>query len=429
MQNEQNDRHGSIVLVITGVCGSIFFIYCGYLIAAMIGYVQEYSTDALTGAYVILSKPFDKYFNQFTPITMILGFIIFECIFFLMVIRKRIPQEENGNVLVNPEVIDVAEESFSQNTLENPNRIFDEMLRESDNSGSDMNETGYVSPDFVSKEDLQDFHMSATGNMQNKNSNDETMISADGAILIGLVDNNASVNIDSRNNAEHRHAKITALGAGGIVINAQSTQEYDRLAGLWGDIEKIYGDFGKFIDAVKDDPDVPQEKKDDLEYKVQKFGEAVQYLRSGIKKSTGLDVADYTVSVSSHPTTLTGAALTLLSLAAGIEQSVASLSQGYQAEAKTIVKSLENQVLMFLTPEKYANFAASSAVGTAAEGSITAAGSFNLNLLDNNARVTQNLGLHNCRPPEEVKSFVRRWQKNVISKHKEEFISKAKKTA
>lgn len=49
--------------------------------------------------------------------------------------------------------------------------------------------------------------------------------------------------------------------------------------------------------------------------------------------------------------------------------------------------------------------------------------------LDNNARVTQNLGLHNCRPPEEVKSFVRRWQKNVISKHKEEFISKAKKTA
>ena len=240
---------------------------------------------------------------------------------------------------------------------------------------------------LTAKEDLQDFHMSATGNMQNKNSNDETMISADGAILIGLVDNNASVNIDSRNNAEHRHAKITALGAGGIVINAQSTQEYDRLAGLWGDIEKIYGDFGKFIDAVKDDPDVPQEKKDDLEYKVQKFGEAVQYLRSGIKKSTGLDVADYTVSVSSHPTTLTGAALTLLSLAAGIEQSVASLSQGYQAEAKTIVKSLENQVLMFLTPEKYANFAASSAVGTAAEGSITAAGSFNLNLLDNNAKV------------------------------------------
>lgn len=155
MQNEQNDRHGSIVLVIAGVCGSIFFIYCGYLIAAMIDYVQEYSTDALTGAYVILSKPFDKYFNQFTPITMILGFIIFECIFFLMVIRKRRLQEDNGNVLVNPEVIDVAEKSFDKNIFDNSDRVFDEMLQESDNTEPELDRSGYVSPDFEAKIDLQ----------------------------------------------------------------------------------------------------------------------------------------------------------------------------------------------------------------------------------------------------------------------------------
>lgn len=155
MQNEQNDRHGSIVLVIAGVCGSIFFIYCGYLIAAMIDYVQEYSTDALTGAYVILSKPFDKYFNQFTPITMILGFIIFECIFFLMVIRKRRLQEDNGNVLVNPEVIDVAEKSFDKNIFDNSDRVFDEMLQESDNTEPEPDRSGYVSPDFEAKIDLQ----------------------------------------------------------------------------------------------------------------------------------------------------------------------------------------------------------------------------------------------------------------------------------
>ena len=155
MQNEQNDRHGSIVLVIAGVCGSIFFIYCGYLIAAMIDYVQEYSTDALTGAYVILSKPFDKYFNQFTPITMILGFIIFECIFFLMVIRKRRLQEDNGNVLVNPEVIDVAEKSFDKNIFDNSDRVFDEMLQESGNTEPELDRSGYVSPDFEAKIDLQ----------------------------------------------------------------------------------------------------------------------------------------------------------------------------------------------------------------------------------------------------------------------------------
>lgn len=155
MQNEQNDRHGSIVLLIAGVVGSIFFIYCGYLIAAMIGYVQEYSTDVLTGAYVILSNPFAKYFNQFTPITMILGFIIFECIFFIMVLRKKRTQEETGNVLVNPEVIDVAEKSFDKNILVNSDRVFDEMLQESDNE-PEMDRSGYVSPDFEEKIDLQD---------------------------------------------------------------------------------------------------------------------------------------------------------------------------------------------------------------------------------------------------------------------------------
>lgn len=49
--------------------------------------------------------------------------------------------------------------------------------------------------------------------------------------------------------------------------------------------------------------------------------------------------------------------------------------------------------------------------------------------LDNNAKVTQNLGAHNCRPPEDVKKFVRRWEKNIVARHKEEFTSKAKKTA
>lgn len=49
--------------------------------------------------------------------------------------------------------------------------------------------------------------------------------------------------------------------------------------------------------------------------------------------------------------------------------------------------------------------------------------------LDNDAKVTQNLGKHNCLPTEDVKKFVKRWQKNVISKHKDEFITKAKKSA
>ncbi len=49
--------------------------------------------------------------------------------------------------------------------------------------------------------------------------------------------------------------------------------------------------------------------------------------------------------------------------------------------------------------------------------------------LDNEAKVTQNLGKHNCQPTKEINEFVNRWKKNVISKHKKEFMIKAKKTA
>lgn len=42
--------------------------------------------------------------------------------------------------------------------------------------------------------------------------------------------------------------------------------------------------------------------------------------------------------------------------------------------------------------------------------------------LNNNAKVTQNLGKNNCYPPKEVKGFVKRWEKKVVEKNKQKFI-------
>lgn len=94
---------------------SILFIYLGYLIAAIIGYVQDNSIDVLTGAGMVLKKPFVKYFNQYTPITMILGFIAFEVIFFLIVMRSRKLKDNEEETLFDSEVIDLAEVSFEKN--------------------------------------------------------------------------------------------------------------------------------------------------------------------------------------------------------------------------------------------------------------------------------------------------------------------------
>ena len=45
--------------------------------------------------------------------------------------------------------------------------------------------------------------------------------------------------------------------------------------------------------------------------------------------------------------------------------------------------------------------------------------------LSNQAIVTMNLGKNNCQPPKEIKEFVDKWKKKVISKKKQEFIEAA----
>lgn len=159
MQDKQNDRCQNIILVIAGVCGSILFMYLGYIIAAVIGYVQDNSTDALTGVYMILKNPFSSYFNRYTPITMILGFIAFEGIFFLIVIRGR-KKDHEEELLVDPEVIDLAEKSFEKDKDNDRNVLTSDNMFEGVQSYSrderELNEALYISPEEAERTDLPD---------------------------------------------------------------------------------------------------------------------------------------------------------------------------------------------------------------------------------------------------------------------------------
>lgn len=158
MQNKQDDRHENIILIIAGVCGSILFIYLGYLIAAIIGYVQDNSIDVLTGAGMVLKKPFVKYFNQYTPITMILGFIAFEVIFFLIVMRSRKLKDNEEETLFDSEVIDLAEVSFEKNNDQNVLNSDDllEKLQERGSGESELNKSLYISPEEDDGIDLRE---------------------------------------------------------------------------------------------------------------------------------------------------------------------------------------------------------------------------------------------------------------------------------
>ena len=49
--------------------------------------------------------------------------------------------------------------------------------------------------------------------------------------------------------------------------------------------------------------------------------------------------------------------------------------------------------------------------------------------LSNSCKVTQNLGKCNCQPTDDVKAFVRKWERNVLKKNRDEFAEKASKKA
>jgi len=85
-----------ILLTTIGIVGSLFFIALGYWIAAAIGIMQTDGISFIQAFNKVLDNPFTGYFNNYTPIVMILGFIIFEFIFFIYLVnsRKNYQQED-----------------------------------------------------------------------------------------------------------------------------------------------------------------------------------------------------------------------------------------------------------------------------------------------------------------------------------------------
>ena len=149
MHNKEQKRVNLIFLVI-GIIGSVFFIFFGYLLSGIIGAVLDENIDFLTAFCLVVGNPFDNYFNNITPVTMILGFIIYEGIYFLILMHRK----GNGEVaedLFAPDIIDIADKSGLDNV--NENEIFNGVVSEEINDTVDQQSSlGYVSPGEIDNE-------------------------------------------------------------------------------------------------------------------------------------------------------------------------------------------------------------------------------------------------------------------------------------
>lgn len=149
MHNKEQKRVNLIFLAI-GIIGSVFFIFFGYLLSGIIGAVLDENIDFLTAFCLVVGNPFDNYFNNITPVTMILGFIIYEGIYFLILMHRKV----NGEVaedLFAPDIIDIADKSGLDNV--NENEIFNGVVSEEINDTVDQQSSlGYVSPGEIDNE-------------------------------------------------------------------------------------------------------------------------------------------------------------------------------------------------------------------------------------------------------------------------------------
>lgn len=149
MHNKEQKRVNLIFLAI-GIIGSVFFIFFGYLLSGIIGAVLDENIDFLTAFCLVVGNPFDNYFNNITPVTMILGFIIYEGIYFLILMHRK----GNGEVaedLFAPDVIDIADKSGLDNV--NENEIFNGVVSEEISDTVDQQSSlGYVSPGEIDNE-------------------------------------------------------------------------------------------------------------------------------------------------------------------------------------------------------------------------------------------------------------------------------------
>lgn len=149
MHNKEQKRVNLIFLAI-GIIGSVFFIFFGYLLSGIIGAVLDENIDFLTAFCLVVGNPFDNYFNNITPVTMILGFIIYEGIYFLILMHRK----GNGEVtedLFAPDIIDIADKSGLDNV--NENEIFNGVVSEEISDTVDQQSSlGYVSPGEIDNE-------------------------------------------------------------------------------------------------------------------------------------------------------------------------------------------------------------------------------------------------------------------------------------
>ena len=139
----------NFIYVIIGVFGSVIGIFIGYLLAGVFGLTEFMSaSDAF---FTVLADPFAGYKNNFTPILMLLGFIIFESGYALFLFTRSTEESVNEEEY-EPDIISLVDIDDMTQSEPSDLELFGNLNKEK--SKTDKKEEKYiVDRDFVASED------------------------------------------------------------------------------------------------------------------------------------------------------------------------------------------------------------------------------------------------------------------------------------
>ena len=153
MSEKKNRKNGAIVLI-SGILFSVLFIALGYWISAIIGLMIDNSVDLLTGFCMVLNKPFNKYFNDFTPVGIVLGFIIAEALFFFLIVKKGKSEDILNEDEYAPDIIDIANKAgLDYGDAKKPSQVNDKELfsKISSMNTIEVGDIDYIQPESASE--------------------------------------------------------------------------------------------------------------------------------------------------------------------------------------------------------------------------------------------------------------------------------------
>ncbi len=233
---------------------------------------------------------------------------------------------------------------------------------------------------------LEDIYMSSMSAMENTNPDgDKAMVGA--AVMVSDIKNKAHVTVADGTTTEH----ATLNSKGTMTITADSTQVYDRIGGILYDLNLLYSGF-KSLEKDTDFDKLSASDKAAYTSTLEQVGKIIQDINA-TKSATGIDITKYTTNLSTFPTSAVGGIVQIGSLIGGLQQIVASYNNPkghFQTEVDALVKSFQNQFLVWTLPESYFHYSVDSSASNASgsdSNSIAVAGSVNVNLLQNTANV------------------------------------------